>query len=601
MIYMRQEMHIVRRLISILGWYPWAISLVIALGLFSSLTQGFGIGLFIPLINSFDKTAGDSATGRWIVDLLSRIFHDIPPANRFLVITSLIILSAVIRTIASYLNAIITAWLNSQVGHRLRSGIFEQLLTISYSYLERRQTGTLLNTLASETWRTCQALSVLIGAITACCMLITYMAFLFLISWQLTIVVGVGMISISLVNRTLSRQVKDLGDRATRANSRLADRMLEGFGGMKLIRAFGREQYEKDRFDRASEEVSRTFFKLGVIGGAVNPIYEILSIALLAGVLLYVQPQTTGNLAPILVFVFLLYRLQPIVKAIDGSRLQLLSLSAGVEAVTSFMDRSDKPYPLSGKASFGGLDKGIELSSVTFRYDTDAPPALKDVSLVIPARKTTALVGPSGAGKSTLINLLFRFYEADEGNILIDERPLHQIDIASWRQRLALVSQDAYMLNATVRENIAYGKLDATMDEIINAAKKAQAHDFIMKLPAAYESQVGNRGVFLSGGQQQRITLARAIIRDPDILILDEATNQLDSIAEHLVQEALESFSGQKTVIIIAHRLSTVDRADHIAVLDNGELCEQGRLENLLDLNGLFAKLYRLQYRDVLK
>jgi subfamily B ATP-binding cassette protein MsbA len=178
---------------------------------------------------------------------------------------------------------------------------------------------------------------------------------------------------------------------------------------------------------------------------------------------------------------------------------------------------------------------------------------------------------------------------------------LRELDIASWRQRLALVSQDAYMLNATVHENIAYGKLDATMDEIIDASKKAQAHDFIMKLPAAYESQVGNRGVFLSGGQQQRITLARAIIRDPDILILDEATNQLDSIAEHLVQEALESFSGQKTVIIIAHRLSTVDRADHIAVLDNGELCEQGRLLNLLELNGLFAKLYRLQYRDVLK
>jgi ATP-binding cassette, subfamily B, bacterial MsbA len=598
---MRQEMHVVRRLISILGWYPWAISSIIALGLFSSLTQGFGIGLFIPLINSFDKTAGNSATGRWIVDLLSGIFHDIPPTNRFLVITSLIILSAVIRTIASYLNAILTAWQNSQVGHRLRSGIFEQLLTISYSYLERRQTGTLLNTLASETWRTCQALSVLIGAITACCMFITYIAFLFLISWQLTIVVGVAMIFISLVIRCLSRHVKDLGDRATQANSRLADRMLEGFWGMKLIRAFGREQYEKDRFDRASEEVNRTFLKLGVIGGVVSPIYEIMSIGLLVGVLLYFQPQITGNLAPILVFIYLLYRLQPILEALDGSRLQLLSLSAGVEAVTSFMDRSDKPYPLSGKAIFHGLDKGIELSSVTFRYEIDAPPALTDVSMVIPARKTTALVGPSGAGKSTLINLLFRFYETDQGYIFVDGRPLRELDIASWRQRLALVSQDAYMLNATVRENIAYGKLDATTDEIIDAARKAQAHEFIMKLPEAYESQVGNRGVFLSGGQQQRITLARAIIRDPVILILDEATNQLDSIAEHLVQEALESFSGQKTIIIIAHRLSTVGRADHIAVLNNGELCEQGKLQNLLELNGLFAKLYRLQYRNVLR
>ncbi len=210
-------------------------------------------------------------------------------------------------------------------------------------------------------------------------------------------------------------------------------------------------------------------------------------------------------------------------------------------------------------------------------------------------------MGPSGAGKSTLINLLFRFYDVQQGEIAVDGIPLRDLDLTSWRNRLALVSQDSYVLNATVRENIAYGKTDATYDEIVDAAKRAQAHDFIMKLPEGYDSQVGNRGVLLSGGQQQRITLARAIVRDPDVLILDEATNQLDSIAEHLVQEALEEFGQQKTVVVIAHRLSTVKRADHIAVLDKGELREQGTVQTLLELNGLFAKLYKLQYRNILQ
>ncbi len=205
-------------------------------------------------------------------------------------IAGFIILSVIIRVLAAYLSGVMVSWLDARVGHRLRSGIFDQLLCVSYQYLERSQTGTLLNTLATETWRTGQALSVLVGMITTCCTFVVYAAFLLLISWQLTVVVGAAMVAISFIVRSFSQRVKKLGDRATLANSILTDRMLEGLWGMKLIRAFGREQYEKNRFDCASQEVSQTFLKLGIVGGAVSPLHDVLSMALLAGALAYMQP-----------------------------------------------------------------------------------------------------------------------------------------------------------------------------------------------------------------------------------------------------------------------------------------------------------------------
>lgn len=217
--------------------------------------------------------------------------------------------------------------------------------------------------------------------------------------------------------------------------------------------------------------------------------------------------------------------------------------------------------------------------------------------MLIPAGKTTALVGPSGAGKSTLIKLILRMYDPTKGAIYVDDYNLREMDIKSWRGRIAVVSQDVYVFDTTVRENIAYGRLEATEAEIITAAKLAEAHDFICEFPQGYDTHVGNRGIRLSGGERQRIALARAIVRNPDILILDEATNALDSISEHLIQQALETLSQDRTVIVIAHRLSTVEHADHIIVLEEGRVREQGNMECLLQRNGLYAQLYNLQNR----
>jgi subfamily B ATP-binding cassette protein MsbA len=241
------------------------------------------------------------------------------------------------------------------------------------------------------------------------------------------------------------------------------------------------------------------------------------------------------------------------------------------------------------------IDKGIIFDNVSLRYDSGKDAALKHVTCSINIGETTAFVGPSGAGKSSLINLICRFYDPSAGHLLIDGVPLPEFDLAWWRNQIAVVSQEVYLFNASVAENIAYGKLDATREELVEAARQAHALEFIEELPDGFETILGDRGIRLSGGQRQRLALARAFIRDPQILILDEATNSLDLISEGVVQDALEEFGKNRTVLLIAHRISTIEHADKIIVLDSGRVVENGTVTQLLAADGLFSRFYALQ------
>jgi subfamily B ATP-binding cassette protein MsbA len=491
-------------------------------------------------------------------------------------------------------------WMDVRIGHQLRSEIYAELLAVGYEYLERSESGRILNTLASETWRTSSALAALIGFFIAVCTAATYVALMVLISWPMTLIVLLGMTLISVLVQLLTHRVQTLGDKAKEANAMLSQRMMEGLGGMKVIRAFTREPYEQERFDHASERVCKIFWRLGLLSGVVAPLYEILAALLLIGAL-FVSLQGEGNLPAVLVFIFILYRLYPLTQSIDASRVRLGSLAAAVKDVMGMLDRRNKPFLASGDVLFQSLRDGVRFENTTFRYTDDEAPALDRVSFKIPAGKTTAIVGPSGAGKSTLIKLLLRLYDPDSGTISVDGQPLPSLNLVSWRQRIALVSQEVHLFNATVAENIAYGRLEATEAEIVEAARHTDAHGFIERLPNGYATITGDRGVRLSGGQQQRITLARAIVRDPVLLILDEATNALDSLSERAIQHALGTLSHNRTVVVIAHRLSTVEHADHLVVLNQGHMVEEGTPQALLDSDGLFARLYREQFDSTLK
>jgi subfamily B ATP-binding cassette protein MsbA len=577
--------------------HTWAFPLIVIVGLLQSLSEGFGIGLFIPLLRGLVGTAPAPSQGGWLVARMEALFQHVPPDDRQAVIA--ISLFAVVLTTAllAYAHGRLFSWVDGSIAHHLRGRIFHQLLTVGFGIIERDRSGRLLNVLASDTWRTSEALKILVHMMITATTVAVYVLLLVLMSWRLTLVVALGMLLVSGVVRLFTKGVRELGERVTDYNSDLAHRMVEGIDGMRVIRAYGREPYEQDRFDSTSDRLRRAILRMGYIEGAVHPVHEILMAALLLAVL-FVTARSATDISVLLVFVFVLYRLQPRVKDFEACRVRLAALSSSVSAVTSVLDTAGKEYIRSGSVPHPGLEDAIVFDHVSFQYEQESESALVDASFTIPAGETTAFVGPSGGGKSTVIKLILRFYDPTAGRILTNGRVLSDFDLDSWRRQIAVVSQDGYLFNATVRENIKYGRLDATDDEVIDAARQADAHGFIERLPKQYDTVLGHHGLRLSGGQQQRISLARAIVRNPRILILDEATNALDSISEQWIQETLAKMRSDRTVIVIAHRLATIEKADQIIVLEKGHVTERGTLRELVLLDGLFARMYRLQHRS---
>ena len=586
-------------LVRLLRQRPRLTGALLVLGIAASLSEGVGISLFLPLLHALWGDATGTMGQGWFFDRLTAPLAGVSPERLPTLLAGLIFGTVVLTAGLRYAYDALLNVLTARIGHALRSRLFDQLLRVGYGYLERVEFGHVLNTLGSETWRTVSAVTALVGLFIAVCTAAVYAALLLLISWPLTLVAVGALACASVGARLLTRRVQMLGDEATASNAALAKRMTEGIGGMQTVRLFGRERYEKGRFDAASERVSRVFFRLGLTSGLVGPVYEVFAAALLVGVLV-VGVREPSDLPPLLVFIFVLYRLKPRIQSIDNYRLQLVSLGGAVLDVHALLDPSDKPYTRSGSAGHEGIEAGVQFEGVTFRYASDARPALDNMTITIPAGRTTAIVGPSGAGKSTVVKLLFRLYDPSEGTVTVDGRPLPTLDLAAWRGRAAMVSQDVYLFDGTIHENIAYGREGATAAEVEAAARAAHADVFIERLPNGYDTEVGDRGVRLSGGQRQRIALARAVVRNPDLLLLDEATNSLDTLSEHVVQEALESFSRGRTTVVIAHRLSTIEQADHILVLDGGRVVEEGTLTELVEGGGLFAEMYRLQYRTSL-
>jgi subfamily B ATP-binding cassette protein MsbA len=300
------------------------------------------------------------------------------------------------------------------------------------------------------------------------------------------------------------------------------------------------------------------------------------------------------SIPTLLTFVFLLYRFQPRVGSINKAFHQLTFGISGVNNVMTLIRETESPSIRSGSKQPARLQHEIRFERLVFGYSGEAP-VLKDVSFSLKSGETTAVVGSSGAGKTTVVNLVMRFYDPLSGSVLVDGTDLKELDLQAWRSSIALVNQDIFLFNDTVGSNIAMGKLGATDQEIAEAARRAYADEFISNLPQGYETVIGDRGVRLSGGQRQRIALARAIVRDPQILILDEATSELDSRSEQLIRQAVEELGASRTVITVAHRLSTIRHAEKIVVLDKGKVVEEGSHDDLLKGDGQYAQFLRVQ------
>lgn len=588
---MRPLFQTLRSLYPLLGLPRWSLPVLVFLGILTALSEGLSISLIIPLLQS----QGNANPG--FSNVLGSFFNQVPADIRLQVIGGAILAGIIFKNLLSYGYSLFFQWLNSTANHRLRTGILRQVLSVSQSYLDQQDNGKLFHILNSETWRTSSAFSVLAGLLINICMVLIFCVLFFLLSWKLTLITGVALLIISAIIRSLTWRARRCGDLAAAANTEMTQRANEIFAGLRLIRSFGREPHEQKRYNASSEEVRRTFFRIDVMSGMVGPTSEILT-ALLLLALLLTAIKNPSAMGPTLTFLLLLYRLYPRVKQIDLDRVTLNSLASSVEQVRALMDPTDKSYLATGEKRLLRLETGITFQNVSLQYQSAENPALVDINFTLKAGQTTALVGPSGAGKSSMISLVCRFYDPSAGQILLDGNPLTEIDLAWWHEKVAVVSQDIHLFNASALDNIAYGKLDATREEIFAAARQAGALEFIEALPNKFDTILGERGIRLSGGQRQRLALARAFVREPELLILDEATNSLDLISEQLVQDALLAFGGKRTVLIVAHRISTIEHADQILVLDDGRLVQQGTLASLLAEGGLFGRLYALQFRQ---
>jgi len=576
--------------------YPWAIPVLVILGLAASLAEGLGIGLIIPLLDQMLQSSAAAESSGPLANFLRTIGSFVGGDRALLVLSILIIGLVALKTLIMAVDAIVSTSVIARAMRDLRLALCEQLLSVGYEYFSRVPQGKLVNLMDSQTYRVgeaLRALTVLIGSLST---MVVFGVLLLMLSWRLTAVVVLLVVPVSLVVRVLAVRAHTWGDDLVKSYSDLAERVLELLVSMRTIRIFNREVMEARRFDAAAQDVRRAYRRTEVLNKLLPVLVEFLYVPVFVAVLGFAWFLQIG-VPTVLVFMLLLYRLQNPMKRVNAYRVALASYAGGIRELQALLDRSDKPYLKSGTRRLEHLREGIEFDRVTFAYVGSDTAAVSDVSLVLRAGAVNAIVGDSGAGKSTLIHLLCRLHDPQSGVVRADGIDLRELDLQSWRTRIAFAGQDADLLSGSVRFNITYGVGDADQEAVEEAARIAQAHEFIIELPGAYDTEVGPRGTRLSGGQRQRIALARAILCKPDILILDEATNAVDGVTETAIQGAIERFSSETTLVLVAHRLSTLKRAQHVVVMKGGRVVQQGAPDELLAVPGPLSELYAAHHR----
>ncbi|WP_167531340.1 MULTISPECIES: ABC transporter ATP-binding protein [unclassified Mesorhizobium] len=558
---------------------------VVVLGLVGAALEGFGIGLIIPLLGIIMGHA-DAAGMAGLSAVFQYFGSGLDERDRLIVISVAILGSIILKNVFAFANTLLTTFIYGKASHSIRSALSEQLLRIGYPFFLQQSPGRLLNIISNESWRASDAIQIMLSAIVSASAAIILLAFLLLLSWQMTLLVTLGLALIQVVHAVLSANLKAPSRSVASRNSDLASQMLHLVHAGRLIRIFGQESREQAVFDQASDAVRRAAFVLLTRQGALPPLTEVLHAMLFLAVVIGAWFANV-SFPLIVAFVILLYRLQPHMRALQMSWSQLQGLSGSLEEVDWMLDPADKPKPPQGDGPFHGLRQGISFDDVAFTYSgTDArAAALHSATFDIRSGRSTALIGRSGAGKTTIVNLLCRFVEPSSGGILVDGSPLDQIDPSQWRRHVALASQELELVDGTISENITYGQDSATSGDAERAARLAEAHEFIEHLPQGYDTVVGYRGVNLSAGQRQRIALARALVRDPDLLILDEATNAVDGLSEAAIVETLKSRAGRRTTLVISHHHSTISFCDDVVILSGGRVKKQAPFAALASLS----------------
>jgi subfamily B ATP-binding cassette protein MsbA len=591
-------MHDLRRLLGYLkphwGTFALATFAMLVVGLLES-----AIGaLIVPI---FDQAFAQD--GRR-TETLFGLQHIIPESGleAWKTISILLLTFTLAKGVAEYFSTFLMARVGQSAVLKLRQDLYRHLLSQSASFFERHRTNYLVSRLVSSAAAIEAAVaSTLRDMLRESFTLIAFLAASFYYSWRLTL----GSLAIAPIVAVLTAKfgtaLRNLSRESFEGNKELTDTAQETLSNQTIVKAYRGEARETARFTTVAGRIVRANLHTARISGFAPPVIEMIGVVFIVFLLYFGQREIVAgrmNAAQFLTFLFFLFRSYDPMRKLSRLQNNMEQALAAAHHVWEIMDEHAQLPEKKDAIELKPLSRHIELRNVSFGYANEERSVLREVTLKIPAGSMVALVGESGGGKSTLTKLLPRFHDPTSGGVFWDDSDLRDATISSLRSQIALVPQETVLFNDTVRNNIAYGKPDASQEEIEEAARISFAHDFIMELPQQYDTVVGERGIFLSGGQRQRLAIARSLLVDAPVLILDEATSALDAESERFVQQAIANLVRNRTTIVIAHRLSTIRRADTIAVMEAGRITEVGSHSELLARGGQYRRLYELQFAD---
>jgi subfamily B ATP-binding cassette protein MsbA len=596
------------RLLRLVRPYRGLLALGLGTTFLASLLDGFTLVILIPLLKHLFGTAGELRAGStqleaFITRVTEPLVAGLSPgaaAGRLVVV---LVLGLLLKNVLGYASTQISVGVQEGLVRDLRTRVFDHLLTLDLGYFQRTRAGQLISGIITEVDQTKTVITAsLISLFQNIVVVATTLAVLSQISLRLTVLTLACVPAMVLVLQTLLKRLRRHARARAHERGEVTATITERVGAVRLIRAYGEEARESARFAAQATRYRKQVIRTQRFSSLTSPLTEVFS-GFLVILIIWAgsRPALVGLGAPlapeaIIVFLMAALKLTSPLKTISSYPAVMAVTLASAERVFEMLDEPSTEHdrPGEGEARF---EREVAYEAVTFRYEP-GDPVLSEVSFTLPKGKVVALVGPSGAGKTTLADLLPRFHDPVEGRITMDGVPLTRLTRRSLRALMGVVSQDTVLLNDTVLANIGYGSAGATRAQIEAAARAANADLFIAQLPQGYDTLLGERGTRLSGGQRQRIAIARALLRDPPILILDEATSALDTESERLVQQAIDRLMAERTVLVIAHRLATVRDADEIVVLDAGRVAERGTHDQLFRAGGLYRRLYDLQFRD---
>lgn len=590
---------------------------------FFSIFSGASIGLTIPLLNTLFNMGNpqplgvSQATGivdkikTSLADLFNRYVFEGTKSQALFKICVIIVVAFFLKNAFGYVQAYLMAFVEQGFMRDIRNALYRKLQELSIGYFTNERTGTLISRITNDVTVINSGISAsFVTLVREPLMIIVYLVFALSLSWRLTLIAFVVIpFALLIISRIGMRLYKE-SDVSQRRMADITSVLQETISGMKIVRAFGMEHFEIKKFEEHTQSYYRSIKKITNIRNLASPITEFLSI-MAGGIIIFyggMQVLQSGMLSPseFMGVLLAVFQIMPSVKELTTVSNRIQESAAAGNRIFEVIDEEGKLPEPPDAAVLDGFRKEMEFQNVWFSYPltrigkAQKNPytyVLKDVSFSVRKGEILAIVGPSGGGKSTMIDLVPRFYDPTKGSILIDGIDLRNVRVESLRSLIGIVTQETILFNDSVRNNIAYGLTDFSMERIMAAATAANANEFIQQLPSGYDTIIGERGTKLSGGQRQRLSIARALLKNPPIMIFDEATSALDSESEMLVQEAIERLMKNRTSIVIAHRLSTIKNADRIIVVDGGEIVQIGKHEDLVrQKGGIYKKLYEMQF-----